>query len=134
MLVATETRTVAVVNILEFGRLISRFGSLQRNGVTLLEHICVMLSRKWFHGNISKEETSIRLKNAKPGTFLVRFSEAQDARIGYFAISYIAETQQLTHVRVATRPEGGFKVGEKTYLTFGKRGPNFYIVHKLTFF
>ncbi len=85
LLLAAESRTVSTVNILEWGRLIARFGSLRRassaaagggGGVgggaadTLLERVYDMLSRKWFHGGISKEETSIRLKNATPGTYV----------------------------------------------------------------
>ncbi len=80
LLLAAESRAVSTVNILEWSRLIARYGPLRRAasgggggsaaGDTLLERVYVMLSRKWFHGGISKEETSIRLKNATPGTYV----------------------------------------------------------------
>jgi len=108
-----------VVSIEEFGNILKWFGSLEKDskGDNFLQTIQVLLTKKWFHGDISLPEAQTRLTGAEPGTFLIRFS----SKPGSFALSRMIENSNkervIVHIRITHKPGGkySFSVDDQSY-------------------
>jgi len=76
-----------------------------------------LLTKRWFHGDISLQEAQARLAGTEPGTFLLRFS----SNPGQFALSKMIENLSkehvIVHIRISHIPGGkySFVLDGKTY-------------------
>jgi serine/threonine protein kinase len=78
------------ISIESFGRVLSIFGPMDKDGY-YLERIREVLLEEWFHGEMSSKEAEILLSNNnKKGTFLVRLSMKQEG--GWLAVSRVGST------------------------------------------
>jgi len=82
--------------------------------IKLLDRIESTLSYGWFHGFLDAEEAGHKLKEKKPGTFLIRFSGRDHPNC--FAISKVNAKSKIMHQRVVKKASSQeVTVGEKTW-------------------
>jgi len=104
------------VNITRFGQVCAWFGPLQQGTDTtvLFLNVVNLLKEKWFHGDLSQQESEDRLSDHPKGTYLIRFSSSAP---GCFTISHIQKNKQVCHQRVTHVPSKGFYFREERYDT-----------------
>ena len=105
-----------VVHITRFGQVCAWFGPLQSgsDSTILLLNVVNLLKEKWFHGDLSQEESEDRLNDQPKGTYLIRFSSSSP---GCFTISHMSKTKLVCHQRVTHTPGKGFFFREGQYDT-----------------
>eukprot|EP01129_Flabellula_baltica_P016605 TRINITY_DN896_c0_g2_i1.p1 TRINITY_DN896_c0_g2~~TRINITY_DN896_c0_g2_i1.p1 ORF type:complete len:462 (+),score=107.21 TRINITY_DN896_c0_g2_i1:181-1566(+) len=105
------------VHIETFGSFCSWFGPIRDPEVTpwtenILEYTREILSRPWFHGDLSQRESQVNLSNTPGGTFLIRFSTSQP---GNFTISEMTPERRVKHKRIDHTPGHGFTFNGNHY-------------------
>jgi hypothetical protein len=70
--------------------------------------VCNLLEQAWFHGALSTKEAEAKLRGAKSGTYLIRFSTTEP---GSYAITVLVGTQ-IKHLRILHRPGTGYIIGK----------------------
>jgi len=104
------------VSLEKFGQVVGWFGPFKGSDgkLHLLDKIERTLSNTWFHGPIDAEEAGHKLKQKKPGTFLIRFSGRDHPNC--FAISKVNAKSKIIHQRVVKKASSQeVTVGEKTW-------------------
>jgi len=103
------------VAIQHFGDVVAWFGGMRDiNGTTMLDRMHTTLKHDWFHGDVTSEEASRRLRK-EPGTYLVRFSQSD---VGGYAITRINEKGKTVSIRISQDSNGSFSVNkDATYPT-----------------
>jgi len=97
-----------MVSLERFGKIVDMFGPLVLTlgyGRGLLENILLVMTKTWFHGDISKDEAYNQLMSKGPGAFLLRFSNRQNA----FVISRVISKEGknwVTHITVKHSSNG----------------------------
>ena len=78
--------------------------------VRVLVHVQLSeaLSNTWFHGFLSYSESVNLLRGAKPGTFLIRFSQSSPCA---FALVVVLGANDVQQFLIETAHGGGFKLG-----------------------
>ena len=66
------------------------------------------LDHTWFHGFMSYNESVNLLRGARPGTFLIRFSQSSPCALALVVVLGADEVQQFL---IEARAAGGFKLG-----------------------
>lgn len=89
-----------MVRIERFGQVLDWVGPCSDK---MLERVQEMVSKKWFHGDISAPEAESLLQDLPPGTFLVRFSSTMK---GALALSMVQDGGGFAHQRMRHVPEG----------------------------
>jgi hypothetical protein len=74
-----------------------------------LENLHEMLAQPWFHGFLSKSDSTKLLEVEPVGTFMVRFSSTKP---GSFSLAHTMQNNVVNHVIIHTR-ENGFAVREE---------------------
>jgi len=102
-----------IVSIEEFGNIMKWFGpmmdpnEIENNFVYRMQNL---LTKRWFHGDISLQEAQARLAGTEPGTFLLRFS----SNPGQFALSKMIENLSkehvIVHIRILHIPGGKYSL------------------------
>lgn len=89
----------ALVSMERFGKVLSWFGPLVdlHYGVIILDKIRIILSKKWFHGNITTQDAEICLLSKGPGAYLVRFSTSAP---GMYTLSKVSRDGSINHQRI----------------------------------
>lgn len=100
------------VHLDHFGAVLGWLGPTEPK---LLDRFASMIESDWFHGFMSKLEAEDRLRNEKPGTFLVRFSNNSPNN---FVISKLSSDKTFKHMLVRHDPGKGFLFNETKYVTF----------------
>jgi len=103
-LLADKQNNEESVSLDQFGKMLDYFGPIRRGGskTQFFSNFKNILSRPWFHGGISTDETGSILNKSIPGTFLVRFSSSER---GSFTISISLEDGgKIQHVRIKHPP------------------------------
>ena len=101
----------SVVNIETFGNTCQWFGPLKTAGdsVYLLKQVHSILAEKWFHGNLSPQQSEDLLREEKGGSFLLRFSSLP----GFFTLSVLGKKSLINHHRIENTKDGYLFAGEK---------------------
>jgi len=94
-----------VVTLERFSQILQWFGPffLEKEAVSILSEIDEILSKQWFHGDISKDVAEKRLFKRDPGTFLIRLSTTHPNFP--FTISKISGDRMFQHKRVKHLPD-----------------------------
>jgi len=89
------------VTLLRFSLILKWFGDLKNNNSNIIDNIYHIVEKKWFHGDISREEANDLLtkKKRKAGTFLVRLS-ISDPIESPFTISKLTKGGKVVHQRI----------------------------------
>lgn len=89
----------SLVSMERFGKVLSWFGPLVdlHYGVIIMDKIRIMLSKKWFHGNITTKDAEICLLSKGPGAYLVRFSTSS---AGTYTLSKVSRDGSINHQRI----------------------------------
>merc|ERR1712137_314327 len=95
------------VTIEQFSRILEWFGPLT-DLTSFLQSVEDLLSKPWFHGEISAVEAEKLLSPKPAGTFLVRFSSRDP---GCYAISVMGKGSKLKHYRVYHKPGLQYLIG-----------------------
>jgi serine/threonine protein kinase len=97
-----------------FGKVLSWFGPLVDpvHGVIMLPKIRMLLSKRWFHGDLSTRDAEVRLVGKGVGAFLVRFSTFA---AGTFTLSRVSKDGSLNHQRILYQPGTGFLLHNRAY-------------------
>jgi hypothetical protein len=75
----------------------------------------MLLSKGWFHGDITADEAKSRLNNMPAGAFLVRFSERVP---GSYTISSTSNDNEVQHQRIQHDPSRGYQFRHQWYANF----------------
>jgi len=92
-----------MVNIENFGLILDTFGPLD----VLLEKTYDIVSKSWFHGDISTTDSELAFKDKGPGFFLVRMSTTN---AGTFTISKVSKNGKINHQRIEKDEQGFYCV------------------------
>jgi len=97
--ITTSKNEDGEVHIEKFGRILQWFRPIvdSTGRLTLLDKVTLLLSKPWFHGDLSTEDASARLSSQQVETFLVRFSSSQP---GCYTISKVG-SDKILHQRVS---------------------------------
>lgn len=111
-LFSTESHGEKVVKITHFGELLEWFGPLEASATgtavhPFLDAMRLLVSNKWFHGDIDAAEAQLRLDGQPAGSFLIRFSSSP----GAFTITR-KTTAGIGNVRIGHKPGESFSVGK----------------------
>jgi len=100
-----------IVYIEEFGNVLKWFGpmmdpnEIENNFISRMQNL---LTKRWFHGDISLQEAQTRLAGSEPGTYLIRFS----SNPGQYALSKMIENLNkehvIVHIRILHSPGGKY--------------------------
>lgn len=67
-----------------------------------------LLTKRWFHGDITLNESQTRLAGTDPGSYLIRFS----SNPGQYALSKMIENHNkervIVHIRISHSPGGKY--------------------------
>jgi len=100
------------VTLEHFGTALGWLGPFEPAFLTRYEHLTQCT---WFHGSVTKSEAEDRLRNCKPGTFLVRFTTTNN---NSFVISKIGRDASIKHMLIEHDSlRGTFSFNKKTYPT-----------------
>jgi len=98
------------VTIEHFGTALGWFGPFEPAFLTRYQNLT---QTKWFHGSVTKSEAEDRLRNSKPGTFLVRLTTSNKNSL---VISKIGRDQTIKHMLIDHDPiSGAFNFNKKSY-------------------
>ncbi|PRP83808.1 SH2 domain-containing protein [Planoprotostelium fungivorum] len=99
------------VSIEAFGKVLDWFamahGVTSVEADTVLDRIRELLTRSWFHGDITTAEAEQKLVGLPHGAFLVRFSSTN---AGNYTISSVAKNGTPRHQRVSSVPGQGYNL------------------------
>lgn len=99
-----------VVRIERFGQVLDWVGPCNEK---MLAKVQELVSKKWFHGEITAHEAQSLLNDLPAGTFLVRFSSTQR---GAYTISQVSDDCNfITHQRVQHTPGEGYHYSGQRY-------------------
>mmetsp|Transcript_51753 Transcript_51753/g.129911 ORF Transcript_51753/g.129911 Transcript_51753/m.129911 type:complete len:515 (-) Transcript_51753:971-2515(-) len=97
-----------IVQCEAFGRFLQWFGPVDPEPAKFTQKIVNILSQKWFHGEISKDQADDLLNRMKGrAAFLVRLSTT---KAGQFTISKINNKGKINHQRIDYQPGVGFSL------------------------
>lgn len=99
-----------MINIETFGKVLEYVGPLSSD---FLVRLVSLMSRAWFHGTVDTGQAEESLKDRKPGTFLIRYSNRVP---GQFTITRLDHEGNPVHKRIE-RENGLFVVSGKRYET-----------------
>jgi serine/threonine protein kinase len=74
-----------------FGNVLDWFGPLNKAN-DMVARMKSLVSKRWFHGDTTARESTIKLAEQPPGTFLVRFSRSQ---LGSFTVAYVTKKHHI---------------------------------------
>jgi len=115
---ADSSRQGDIVQLEHFGDLLEWVGPIGNPKTTpindtILDHIRVLLSHQWFHGDIDTFTAQERLTGKSGGTFLVRFSSSLNP--GWFTISLMSPKRVILHQRIRHSPGSTYKIDNEAY-------------------
>jgi len=100
-----------MVPIDEFGNILKWFGPMlvseepENNFIYRMQNL---LTKRWFHGDITLNESQTRLAGTDPGSYLIRFS----SNPGQYALSKMIENHNkervIVHIRISHSPGGKY--------------------------
>ena len=97
------------VTLYKFSEFLKGFGPLNQ----CIEKASSLLSKRWFHGFLTSEESELFLAQQPIGVFLVRFSKSKP---GSFALAYVDKGKKIGHTLVYSTPDG-FTISESKQAT-----------------
>lgn len=94
-----DNNNTGFVTILRFQEFLKTFGPFEH----AIHRAVETAQEKWFHGYMSREESTKMLEPFPKGTFLVRFSASQP---GAVALSRVVEQGNIEHTKLESTSEG----------------------------
>jgi len=104
-LLCTESASEEVVTLDRFGNLMKWFGPCRSKGTNILARVSNLLKYKWFHGDVTRENSEEKLSEFAKGTFLVRLTTTEPIERAPFTISKVHKTGEINHQRVYAMEE-----------------------------
>jgi len=95
------------VTLDRFGNFLKWFGPCKSKAGSILARLSNLLKYKWFHGDLTRENSETRLNEFGKGTFLVRLSSTEPIERAPFTISKVHKTGEINHQRVYAKTEDG---------------------------
>eukprot|EP01121_Diplochlamys_sp_Union-15-3_P015711 TRINITY_DN5240_c0_g1_i2.p1 TRINITY_DN5240_c0_g1~~TRINITY_DN5240_c0_g1_i2.p1 ORF type:complete len:332 (-),score=55.29 TRINITY_DN5240_c0_g1_i2:32-1027(-) len=107
-LLATKKDEDEFTSLEKFGLFLKWFGPMiepKAKGCPIIDRMLATANNRWFHGDISKQESESRLATQKKGTFLVRLSTTEPERTP-FTITKVNKKGAINHQRVYSNAKG----------------------------
>lgn len=120
--VLTEPKTPDQVSLEQFGKILEWFGPMK--GINVMDAVESLLKKTWFHGDVgaAQAERTLRVQ-AKPGTFMVRFSAREP---GCYSITTLSDKLEPKHFRIYHKPGTPYIIGNTEAPTLEAIISNYY--------